>query len=54
MVEPTESNSDPTITDRQIIKRFQLLFGRDMTPQERKAFFMPDDEGPTLKTKEEK
>jgi hypothetical protein len=33
---------EPAMTDRQIIKRFQLLFGRDMTPRERQVFFLPD------------
>jgi hypothetical protein len=41
-----EANSAPdaAMTDQEIIKRFRLLFGRDMTPRERQIFFLPDDD----------
>jgi hypothetical protein len=46
MVEPMEAAfcSDAAATHRQIIKRFQLLFGRDMTAKERQTFFLPDND----------
>jgi hypothetical protein len=54
MADPKESNfyRDAAMTDSQIIKRFQLLFGRDMTPKERRIFLLPDNDS-TL-TEEEK
>ena len=30
------------MTHLQILKRFQKLFNREMTPQGRKVFFLPD------------
>jgi hypothetical protein len=45
MAEPMEPNSvpDAAMTHRQIIERFKKLFGRDMTPNERKALFLPSE-----------
>jgi hypothetical protein len=55
MVEPKEARSTPhPMSDLQIITRFRELFGRDMTPKERNIFFLPEDDGPALKTKEGK
>jgi hypothetical protein len=33
---------DPTLTHEQISERFRKLFGRDMTPEERRGFFLPE------------
>jgi len=30
------------VSSQQIVERFKTLFGRDMTPQERKALLLPD------------
>ena len=52
MRKPEAEQSYPDLmSHREIIERFHKLFGRDMTPQERDIFFLPDD--PTL-AKEEK
>jgi hypothetical protein len=32
----------------EIVQRFKKLFGRDMTPRERRAFFLLDDPSDTV------
>jgi hypothetical protein len=32
-----------TLSHREILRRFKKLFGRNMTPKERRVFFLPDD-----------
>jgi|HubBroStandDraft_2_1064218.scaffolds.fasta_scaffold2624008_1 hypothetical protein len=32
-----------TLSHREILQRFKKLFGRDMTPKERRVFFLTDD-----------
>jgi len=34
---------DAMMSYHEIIQRFKKLFGREMTPKERQAFFLPDD-----------
>jgi hypothetical protein len=36
------SDLDPVLTQEQISERFRNLFGRDMTPEERRGFFLPE------------
>jgi hypothetical protein len=31
-----------TLSHQEILERFRRLFGRDMTPEERRMFFLPD------------
>jgi hypothetical protein len=33
---------DPALTHEQIAERFRKLFGRDMTLEERRGFFLPE------------
>ncbi|MFY9560133.1 MAG: hypothetical protein WAQ52_07855 [Terriglobales bacterium] len=38
----------PTLTHEQILERFRKMFGREMPPEERRVFFLPeppDEEG---------
>jgi hypothetical protein len=39
-----ETSYPEILSHRQIIERFKKLFGRDMTPQERKIFLLPPDD----------
>jgi hypothetical protein len=41
MVDPEE-----TMTHEEIILRFKKVLGRDMTPEERRAFFLPPENPP--------
>ena len=34
---------DATMSHNEILLRFKKLFGREMTPKERQAFFLPHD-----------
>jgi hypothetical protein len=34
---------DATMSHHEIMVRFKKLFGREMTPKERQAFFLPHD-----------
>jgi hypothetical protein len=34
---------DATMSHHEIMLRFRKLFGREMTPKERQAFFLPPD-----------
>jgi hypothetical protein len=34
---------DATMSHHEIMVRFRKLFGREMTPKERQAFFLPHD-----------
>jgi len=43
MEKPVEESYPDLLSDRQIIRRFIKLFGRDMTPKERQIFFLPDN-----------
>jgi hypothetical protein len=38
------ARAETTFTHEQILQRFKKLFGRDMTPEERRAFFLLPDE----------
>ena len=42
---------DATLTHEEILSRFKTLFNREMTPQEKKAFFFLD-QAPSLPVKE--
>jgi hypothetical protein len=39
------------VSHKQIVERFKKLFGRDMTPKERKVFFLSDDDPPLAEKK---
>lgn len=41
---------DATLTREEILSRFKKLFNREMTPEEKKLFFL--DQVPTLTEKE--
>ena len=34
---------EPTMSHHEIMPQFKKLFGREMTPKERQAFFLPHD-----------
>jgi len=36
-----------TLTHQEIMERFEKLFGREMTPAERRAFFLPVQQSPS-------
>jgi hypothetical protein len=38
MVDPEE-----TLTHEEVMRRFRKVLGRDMTPEERHAFFLPPE-----------
>jgi hypothetical protein len=43
MDKPGDADSPDLMTHRQIINRFEKLFGGKMTARERDIFFLPDD-----------
>jgi hypothetical protein len=36
------ADPESTLTQEEILDRFRRLFGRDMTPPERRGFFLPE------------
>jgi hypothetical protein len=49
-----EARTEATLTHQQILQRFKQLFGRDMTPKERQAFFLLDDPSDTASKEQDR